>query len=164
MGFHEAQDVGPILLSLAWALLWVAPCKEFPGESILEACHAHENAMDIGRNRALRERLINCLGADLDAHLGTATEIDGPLEPFRRETGFLESLQRAVHTGRGDDQIDVGGGDGLLGPMVHGEAANDAPWAFMVFQCLDQQDDVPAAAGGLPIVKLSLSHGRWRPS
>ena len=159
MGFDESGDVAEILEALALPAAGIAPSRDLAGQGVFQRGDAHQDAVDVGRDGTAWEIAVEFFGAELDADLGAAGEVDRPFVGFGLETGVGEKGLGPFDIRGGDDQIDVARDHGFLGPMVDGHAADGAPGHFGAFQGFDEAQNVACAAGGLPVVELPSSHG-----
>ena len=159
MGFDQTGDIAEIFEALALAAPGIAPGGDFSGQGVGQRRDAHQDAVDVGGDGAGREVAVKFFGAELDADLRSAREVDGPFVGFGLESGGDEQGLGAFHVGGGHDEVDIARHHGFLGPMVDGDAADGAPGDFGAFQGFDEAQHVVGAACRLPVIELPSSHG-----
>lgn len=96
MRLDEPGDVRQIFLPLAGPTLRIAEGLELARERILQAGHARQDAMHVGRHGAGRELAIEVLHPDLHADARMA----GPLKPLRGKPALVQRRQTADHAPR----------------------------------------------------------------
>ena len=158
MGFDETGDVAEIFEALALPAAGIAPSRDFAGQGVFQGGNAHQDAVDDGRDGTAWKFAVEFFGAELDADLRAAGEVDRPFVGFGLEARVGKQGFGPLDVRRGDDQIDVARDHGFFGPMVDGHAADGAPGHLGAFQGLDEAQHVAGAAGRLPIIELPSSH------
>lgn len=158
MGFDEAGDVAEILEALALPAAGIAPSRDLAGQGVFQGGDAHQDAVNVGRDGTAWKFAVEFFGAEPDADLRPAGEVDRPFVGFGLESGVGEKGFGPFDVRRGDDQIDVARDHGFLGPMVDGHAADGAPGDLGALQGFDEAQNVACAARRLPVVELPSSH------
>ena len=158
MGFDEAGDVAEIFDAFALAALGIAPGGNLAGQGVGQRGDAHQDAVDVGGDGPGGKVAVEFFGAELDADLRVAGEVDGPIVGFGLESGSDKQGLGALDVGGGDDEVDIARDHGLLGPMVDGHAADGTPGDFGAFQGFDEAQHIARAARRLPVIELPSSH------
>ena len=158
MGFDEAGDVAEIFKALALPAAGIAPSRDLAGQGVFQGGDAHQDAVNVGRDGTAWKFAVEFFGAEPDADLRPAGEVDRPFVGFGLESGVGEKGFGPFDVRRGDDQIDVARDHGFLGPMVDGHAADGAPGDLGALQGFDEAQNVACAARRLPVVELPSSH------
>ena len=115
--------------------------------------------MHVGRHGAGRKVAIEIFRAQLQAHLRPAAKVHRPLASFDHEADGLQGGDRTGNLLDCNDKVDIPRDHRLGSPVVHGDAADRAPVQFGPLERINHAHHVVRAAGRLPIVELSPSHG-----
>jgi hypothetical protein len=93
MGLNKPGNVGKIFDSFTLASLLIVPCLDFSTQGVSKGCHPHEDAVNVGWDGPGGEIPVELFGADLDADLRAALQVDRPFK-----TLLTRAMQRVLRS------------------------------------------------------------------